>query len=234
MAQRRGAKLEKGTLVDYASASRIMKLFEGDMKAIRAEYSRQRSIIRKRVERMAAAGETHNITFGKFGNVRNQLPTVRSLTDAQVLEMLQATAGQIASGYRTATLSGIKMSRIDWQKQAAHDAKAAGDTETAEKLTARDLSAAQWDRIGRLMGMVTKVTANLSVGSDEVYTSVIQEVVGGGYEPNLFKTAQTIFDILDIQEDKDDKLAMESVKEKYTAKGTVRVSWKKARQKRGQ
>ena len=233
MAQRRGAKLEKGSLTDYASPARIMALFEGDMKAIRAAYSRHRSIIRKRVERMAAAGETHNITFGKFGNVRTQLPTVNSLTDAQVLEMLSATAGQIGGGYRSATLSGIKMSRIDWQREAARDAREAGDLETASKLTKRDMSASQWDRVGRLMGMVKKVTGAFSPGSGEQYSAVIQEVVGSGYQPNLFKLAQSIFDKFGIQEDTEGRLVMESVKEKYTAKGSVRISWQKVHKRRG-
>ena len=53
MAVKHTVNLAKGTqLVDYANPSRILRAFDNDMSRIRAEYSRQRSIIRKRIERM--------------------------------------------------------------------------------------------------------------------------------------------------------------------------------------
>ncbi len=231
MAQRRGARLEIGTLTDYASPSRILKLFGGDMAAIRTEYSRQRSIIRKRVERMAKAGETHNITFSKFGNVREQLPTVKSLTDAQVLEMLSATAGQLGGGYKTSTLSQIKQSRLDWQRAAKAEAEDMGDTATAEALS-KPLTSSQWEKVNRLMGMIRNVTGN-SVGSDYVKQEAIKQVVGGRSKESLLTKAARILDALGIDEDSSGNDALERVKSQFTARGTTRVSWAKAHQKRG-
>ncbi len=45
------------SLVDYASQDRILKAYNNNMKEIREDASRYRSIIRKRLDRMEAAGE---------------------------------------------------------------------------------------------------------------------------------------------------------------------------------
>ena len=228
--KRQGASLKKGSLVDYSSASRIMSLYGNDMAAIRAEYSRQRSIVRKRVERMAAAGETTNITFKKFGNVHEQLPTVRSLSDAQVLEMLTRTSRQLAGGYK-ATLSEIRQGRRDLQETIRQQAEDAGDEDLAQALD-KPLTPSQWEKVVRLMGMVQKVNGK-TWSSDIVLQSAMKVVLEGKRKESLLTKAARLLSDLGIDEDPSGKDALESVKEQFTAKGTTRVSWAKAHGKRG-
>ena len=101
---RKYAGFSKGTLADYASPSRIENLFNNSMKDIRAEASRMRSIIRKRMERMEIAGETTNRSFELFGDRKTSLPSINSMTDAQVKEFMSRAAQQIGGGHM-ATLS---------------------------------------------------------------------------------------------------------------------------------
>ena len=227
--KRQGASLKKGTLVDYSSASRITTLYGNDMAAIRTEYSRQRSIIRKRVERMAAAGETSNITYQKFGNVAEQLPTVRSLTDSQVLEMLTRTSGQIAGGYN-ATLSQVREARARATKDLRIEAEAAGDTELATFLS-KPMTPAQYRRIGRLTSMLREVALKIPTG--DVYSVAAKEVLGKDSKESLFDKAKRALKVLGIDEIEDGTLALERIKQQFTSKGTTRISWKRAHSRRG-
>lgn len=231
MAQRKYAGLTKGTIIDYASPSRIMDLYGGDMKAIRAEYSRERSIVRKRVERMEAAGETSNITFQKFGNVKEQLPTVKELSDSEVLDMLGEMARQIGGGYKSTTLSQIQESRKDWQETMRQQAEDMGDEDLAEALN-KPLTPKQFDNLRRMMGMIQKVVGKQQT-SDTVLQAALKQILKGGKKESLLTKAARALDELGIDETPDGGDALEVIKSQYTAKGTNRVSWQKAHGKRG-
>lgn len=230
MADRKLASLSKGTLVDYASPARIRSLFGDDMSKIRSEYSRQRSILRKRMERMEKAGETFNRAFERFGDVKTQLPTIRELTDQQVLEMLSRTAQQIGGGYQ-GTVSEIRASRKDAQEALKAQAESMGDEDLADALD-KPLTPRQYERMQRLMGMIQKMIGK-NYTSDEVRTAALKEVLNGKGKESLLTKASRALESLGFDTDNNGEMLAAKIKEQYTAKGTVRVSWSKAHGKRG-
>lgn len=233
MAKRQGATLARGTtFLDYASPARILAAFENDMRKIRAEYSRQRSIIRKRVERMEKAGEIYNPYYERFGRNRElSLPTVKTLSDADLLLMLSSTARGIAGGYQ-ATVSEIRESRADTLGALKAQAEAAGDEDLAEAL-AKGLSAKQLAQVGRIMGMIKRVVGKTE-DSNTVRETAMRVVLGKRKGESLLGMAARTMDLLGVGEDEEGNTGnLEALKERYTQKGTVRVSWKKAHSKRG-
>lgn len=94
MARRTAARLAPGTtIIDYASPTRILKAFGNDMKAIRAEASRERSIIRKRLERMKKAGETQNRFYQHYysGNYASRSQTKKqSVSTSDILNAMKS------------------------------------------------------------------------------------------------------------------------------------------------
>lgn len=229
MAQRKYAGLTKGTLIDYASPSRIMDLYGGDMKAIRADASRLRSIVRKRAERMEAAGETSNITYQKFG--KEGIPAINTLTDQQVLDLEGELARQIGAGFKTATLSGIQESNKDWQEAMKDQAETMGDEDLAEALQ-KPLTPKQIDNLKRMMGMIQKVVGKQQT-SDTVLQAALKQILKGGKKESLLTKAARALDELGIDETPEGGDALEAIKSQYTAKGTNRVSWQRAHGKRG-
>lgn len=235
------ARLPEGTtLLDFATPGAIMRAFEGDERRIRAEYSRQRSIVRKRVERMAAAGETENFVYRKYGDLKSALPTADRLSTRQMLDILTSTASTIGGGYQS-TLRDIKKRRqrlrrtIEEQEQK-EGAKA--KTRTKGKRTTEDesedegdggkLTDAQLRRIQKLMGM-TQFVLGKARDSGELLEMVTDTVRRGGSKRNLLSMASEILNAYGAAEPED----LEGLKSRFTAKGTMRVSWAKAHGKRG-
>lgn len=233
MAKRQGATLARGTtFLDYASPAKILAAFENDMRKIRAEYSRQRSIIRKRVERMEKAGEIYNPYYERYGRNRDlALPTVKNLSDADLLLMLSSTARGISGGYQ-ATVSEIRESRADTLGALKAQAEAAGDEDLAEALS-KGLSAKQLSQVGRIMGMIKRVVGKTE-DSDTVRQFAMRVVLGKRKGESLLSMAARTMDLLGVGDDEEGSPSnLEALKERYTTKGTVRVSWKKAHSKRG-
>ena len=227
------ARLPEGmTLLDFASPAAIMRAFEGDEKRIRAEYSRQRSIVRKRVERMAQAGETENFVFRKYGDLKTALPTADQLTTQQMLSILTNTGSTLAGGYQS-TLRDIKKRRktlrktIEEQQERRGKKSGAGAESGEEGDDGSTLTDAQLIKVQKLMGM-TQYALGKAMDSDEVLEKATEIVKKGGKQRNLLKMAAEILTHFDA--DIDD---LEGLQQRFTAKGTTRVSWSKAHGKRG-
>ena len=235
------ARLPEGTtLLDFASPGAIMRAFEGDERRIRAEYSRQRSIVRKRIERMAAAGETENFVYRKYGDLKSALPTADRLSTRQMLDILTSTASTIGGGYQS-TLRDIKKRRQRLRKtieEQEQKGEAKAKTRTKAKGTTEDegedegdggkLSDAQLRRIQKLMGM-TQFVLGKARDSGELLEMVTDTVRQGGGKRNLLSMAAEILNAYGAAEPED----LEGLKSRFTAQGTMRVSWAKAHGKRG-
>lgn len=233
------ARLPEGTtLLDFATPGAIMRAFEGDERRIRAEYSRQRSIVRKRVERMAAAGETENFVFRKYGDLRSALPTADKLSTRQMLDILTSTASTIGGGYQS-TLRDIKQRRQRLRKTIEEQQKGEAKAKTRRKgkATAEDeedegdggkLTDAQLRKIQKLMGM-TQFVLGKARDSGELLEMVTDTVRRGGSKRNLLSMAAEILNAYGAAEPED----LEGLKSRFTAKGTTRVAWSKAHGKRG-
>lgn len=233
MAKIKYAKLKKGTtLVDYATPTKIVSAFEGDFSAIREEYSRLRSIVRKRVERMEKAGETDNPTYQRYGNVKVQLPTVKELSDYQILQMLSNLAQQVGGGFKTATLSQIRETRNEWRDMLNEIAEDSGDEELKELLKSKKLTDARIKTMQRMLGMIQKVVGT-QLSSDEVIETTLKVVLSHESGTSLLQMAAEVINELGIDTDMHGKDALESLRERYTAEGTTRVNWAKAHKKRG-
>lgn len=234
---RKLASLEVGGFIDYASPARIMRLFNNDMSAIRKEYSRQRSIIRKRVERMEKAGLTHNKTFERFGDVKTQLPPVKSLSDRQLLEMISSTAHEIGAGYQNSTVSGIRQSRTQTISEIKDQAELYKDEELKQLLN-RDMTDRQYDRMLRVMGMVERVIGYYNTSVRKEAMNYVLET--GKSKRSLVEIAIDAITALGVptglQDDNPEKQRQNiraQVADKYNREGKVKVSYKKAHKKRG-
>ena len=234
------ARLPEGTtLLDFATPGAIMRAFEGDERRIRAEYSRQRSIVRKRIERMAAAGETENFVYRKYGDLKSALPTADRLSTRQMLDILTSTASTIGGGYQS-TLRDIKQRRQRLRKTIEEQQKGEAKAKTRRKVkaTAEDeeedegdggkLTDAQLRKIQKLMGM-TQFVLGKARDSGELLEMVTDTVRRGGGKRNLLSMASEILNAYGAAEPED----LEGLKSRFTAKGTMRVSWAKAHGKRG-
>jgi len=222
-----GARLPEGTfLTDFASVERVRAALGSDA-AIQAEYSRQRSIIRKRVERMAAAGETYNRLFKTFGNMEQALPTVKNLTTEQMAKLLGATSRAIAGGYQN-TMRSIRESRKSTANALRKQAEAAGDTALAEALT-KDPTPAQMEKIHRLMGMVERTLGKKLVDTNELLEDATRIVMTSKSKTSLLTMASQLMANQGFDEMED----LAALKDRFTARGTVRVSWSRAHGKRG-
>ena len=232
------ARLPEGmTLLDFASPAAIMRAFQGDEKRIRAEYSRQRSIVRKRVERMKAAGETDNFVFRKYGDLKQALPTAKQLTTRQMMEILTNTGSTIAGGYQS-TLSDIRQRRRklkktieEAQQQQREKAKGKKGVSAAAGEDGGDegeaLTDAQVKKVQQLMGM-TQFVLGKAQDSDTILEEATKIVKRGGKQRNLLTMAAEILTRFDA-----DVEDLEGLRSRFTAKGTTRVSWAKAHKGRG-
>ena len=222
-----GARLPEGKLlVDFASPARIRAAYENDERAIRAEYSRQRSIIRKRIERMEAAGETYNRTFQLYGDLKKALPSARGLTTDQMMKLMSGTAAQLGAGYQS-TVRDVKAGRRAAQETLRAAAEAMGDDDLSEKLS-KDLTPKQYAAVGRVMGMLKAFAPPGTIDTNEMWEATTLEVIKkGGSKRSLLAIANDVIGKLDLDVDISD------VADKYTTRGTIRVSWSKAHGKRG-
>lgn len=228
MATRRGATLAPGTtLPDYSSQERIQRAFGGDMAAIRREYSRQRSIIRKRVERLKAAGETHNHFYHKYSNLDEVLPSARGLSDQELMQAMARSAHGIGAGMQS-TVSEVRASREEQIAGLKADAEYYEDAELAQKLD-EGITAKQLEQIQRIMGMVQKVVGRVD-DSDTLRQEATKTVLFGDPHVTILSKAAQVINNLGLGDENIDAIA--ELKKIYTWKGTVRVSYKKAHAKR--
>jgi hypothetical protein len=227
MARRKGASLPAGlSITDFASPARVLHAL-GSPSAIQAEYSRQRSIIRKRIERMAAAGETANKFYNLFGNLREALPQVKNLTTEQMSKLLASTSRAIAGGYQ-ATLSEVRKSRHDVAAALRLEAEQEGDTQLAEVL-AKDPSPQQMDKIRRLMGMIQKTVGRKTLDSGDTMRMATLVVMTSKSKTSLLTMGAKVMQLLGV----DDADNLEALKDRFTAAGTTRVAWSRVHGSRG-
>lgn len=230
MATRKSATLAEGTtLYDYSSANRIKSAFGGNMSDIRAEYSRQRSIIRKRLDRMEKAGETYNKFYNLYKDRERMIPSLKGLTDAQVMKALSMTAQAIGGGY-VSTVSEIREHRDELRKRMYEEAEEFGDEELMEFLK-KPITPRQYGQIGRIMGMI-RTAVGQYVGSDDVYQEAMKVVLSDDGKTSLLTLANRVLENMMGAENVDTEMK-NAMKERYTARGTTRVSYKKAHGKRG-
>ena len=227
MPRQRGARLPEGmTILDFRSPSAIESKLTTDA-AIRAEYSRQRSIIRKRVERMKAAGETSNAFYRRFGDLEKAMPTAKGLSTKEMEMRMAASARAIGGGYQS-TLEQIKAARKASMERVRDEAKAAGDTATADFLD-KPLTPKQAEKVNRIWGIVKAIlgrSLGKSIGSGETDVKIHQLVLEGGRSV-LSMAAQVLSDYdADVQQ-------LETLRERFTTTGKTRVSWDRAHRGKG-
>ena len=232
MAVKHTVNLAKGTqLVDYANPSRILRAFDNDMSRIRAEYSRQRSIIRKRIERMEKAGEIHNDFYRRFGNMQEAIPSLKGLSNEQVMRAMSGTANALVGGYQT-TLKEIKEARLTAFEEFKAQAKKEGDKKLLQELETQGLSSQGYQDIRTLMGYLENAGVIKVKPSKSVYTSVIKAYYKKKENESLMDIASKVVKRLRL--DADTKSGMlEKIQSRSNAPGGKSVSFNEARRKRG-
>lgn len=232
MAVKHTVNLAKGTqLVDYANPSRILRAFDNDMSRIRAEYSRQRSIIRKRIERMEKAGEIHNDFYRRFGNMQEAIPLLNGLSNEQVMRAMSGTANALVGGYQT-TLKEIKEARLTAFEEFKAQAKKEGDKKLLQELETQGLSSQGYQDIRTLMGYLENAGVIKVKPSKSVYTSVIKAYYKKKDNESLMDIASKVVKRLRL--DADTKSGMlEKIQQRSNAPGGKSVSFNEARRKRG-
>lgn len=225
---RRGATLAPGTtLPDYSSQERIKRAFNDDMAAIRREYSRQRSIIRKRVERLEVAGEIYNPYYKKYSNLKEVLPSARSLSDQELMQAMARSAYGIGAGMQS-TVSEVRAARKEQIEGLKAEAKYYGDDDLAEELE-KGVTPKQLEQANKIMGMVQKVVGRVD-DSDTLRQAAIRVVLSGDRKESLLTKAAHVINDLGLGADSQDALA--DLKQIYTMRGTVRVSYKRSHGRR--
>lgn len=121
MPRPRRAGLAKNKLItDYSTdLSKMVKTF-GSEQAVADEYSRMRSILRKRAERMAKAGETDNAFYRHWGDVHTAMPTVKELRSqpggmSDMTRLMAKMAKTLQSPYAS-TVADLRKRRREQQK----------------------------------------------------------------------------------------------------------------------
>ena len=222
MARRSGAKLPKGTtVVDFRSEAAILAKLGSEAK-LRAEYSRQRSIIRKRIERMKEAGETTNQFYQRFGDLKRALPTAKGLSTSEMAKRMAATARAIGGGYQ-ATLTEVKTSRKAAMERVRREAEDVGDLETADFLS-KELTPKQAEKVGKVWAIVRAVmgkSIGKTLGSGDTDVKIHQVVIEGGQ--SVLGMASQVLTDFDA-----DIATLETIKERFTQTGKTRVAWAKA------
>lgn len=231
---RHTVNLAKGTqLTDYANPSRIMRAFDGDMSRIRAEYSRQRSIIRKRIERMEAAGEIHNDFYRRFGNMQEAIPSLKGLSNEQVMRAMSGTANALVGGYQT-TLKEIRQARQEAFEEFKAQAENAGDKKLVAELNKQGLTSEAYDNIKTLMGYMQNAGVIKFKPSKPVYDAVIKEYYKRKDGESLADVASKVVKKLRLRVSDDQRVEiMEKIQRGANTAGGKTVSFDKARKKRG-
>lgn len=222
-----GARLPDGTFVtDFSSVEKVMETLKTPA-AVSKEYSRQRSIIRKRVERLGAAGEVYNRLYETFGNVAESMPDARSLTTEQQAKLLGAMSRAIAGGYQN-TLREIRKSRREVLGAVRAQAEKAKDKELADFLS-KEPTPAQMSRIYAVADMVRKTIGAKTVGSGELFEKITEMVMVSTSKESLLTMAAQIIANSGMATVEN----LSNLKARFTKRGTERVAWKKAHKKRG-
>lgn len=218
------------SLVDYASQDRILKAYDNNMKAIREDASRYRNIIRKRLDRMEAAGETTNPYYNYYKDRETKLGTVRGMSDEEVMRILPTWAAGVSGAYQD-TLTAVKQARADLVESWRLYAEEEGDEDLADLLS--NPTPEQMAAIGKLMGMITYAVGvkGKLLDSATVYQEAMKAVLGNKKGSLLTKAANIINNMgLD---DSEDASGLSKMKEKYSWQGGVKVSYQKSHKKRG-
>lgn len=208
------------SVVDYSSYNALFTVL-GSEQAIRNEYSRMRSIIRKRVERMAAAGETHNWVYRNFGDMPQQLPSAIGKSTKELAQIMAAQARVLSGGYQS-TVREIRQSRKQAIRDIAKEAKEAGDIGFAEMI--KKITPQQYERAKRLMGMMQSAIGKAYQSSEEVWQDALKVSLSTNSKSNLLTEANKLLADYGL----DDVETLSSMKSRFTAKGTTRQSWKRA------
>ena len=219
------------SLIDYANPTRILKAYDNDIKAIREDYSRYRSIIRKRLDRMEQAGETYNPYYNYYKDRDESLPSARGLSDTKLMKRMASLAAGVSGAYQD-TVSEIRASRADALTAWKGVAEAENDEELASYLD--EITPEQLAEIGRIMGMITFAVGvkGKLLDSSGVYQEAMKAVLNQKNTKSLLSKAANIINDMGL-DDSDDTSALEKMKTKYNWHGEVKVSYKKAHQKRG-
>lgn len=222
MARSKSALKEGMTQMDFSSMKRIRAAFDNDEKAIRAEYGRMKDIINKRVDRLAAAGETRNNFYRIFG--RNPLPSAREMSTKEIM-LKMAPMARALSGSYASSLREIKSSRQEAKERLAQSARKAGDEEAAEEL--EDLSDADYEKIKIIMGMLDNVVRkNLtSKETEDAAYAALRKRKKGDSIKDMAKQALNELDLTPKQK----REALHSIDFRWTEKGRTKVNWKKIR-----
>ena len=214
------------TITDYASYARLKSAFGTDA-AIVSEYSRERSILRKRLERMEAAGETDNWLYKTFGNMKEDLPTARGMSAQQAAQMLASTARALG-GARSASLSEIRKSRAETKEVLAQQAEDADDEDFADAI--RKMTDKQWRKMTKVMGMVQRTVGARNLDSEKVMQEAAKIVLNTKGKTSVLTMAANVIANLGLD---DNTGNLEKLGQMFTKTGSTRVSWKKAHAKRG-
>lgn len=228
MATQRGkSNLAPGTTItDYASYARLQSAFGSDA-AIVSEYSRERSILRKRLERMEAAGETDNWLYRTFGDMKENLPTAKGMSAREAAQILASTARALG-GARNASLSEIRATRKEAREDLAVQAEEAEDFEFASAI--RGMTDKQWRKMTKVMGMVQRTVGARNLDSNELMQISAKIVLNAKPKMPILSMAANAIRELGLD---DDTANLEKLGAMFTKSGKTRVSWRKAHSKRG-
>ena len=221
--------LKSGTTVsDYMSQRALLRAF-GSESAVRTELSRLRSIVAKRTERMAAAGETENAFYQKFGGLRQKLPTVSGLSMREMAAWMKTFAHSMAGSKAASTLEEVRTRRKEGTERLIKQAEKAGDKTLVEDLK-KNPTVSQWKKIRKIMDMIYRIGGR-DIDSGLVFTLTMKTVLepNAGKKRNLLSLAADVMQRMEIDNVED----LEELRERFTSQGTTRVSWEKAHKKRG-
>lgn len=241
------------SLVDYASQDRILKAYNNNMKEIREDASRYRSIIRKRLDRMESAGEIYNPYYEFYKDREKTLASIKGMSDREVMRILPTWAAGVSGAYKD-TLGEVRQARQDtidtWSKVIAEAQKDEIQRKTAEAIEknveieldeddltdwgskVENITPEQLADVGRIMGMITHAVGikGKLLDSSSVYQDAMKAVLGKD-EHSLRTKAVNIIKSMGL--DDEDMSGIEKMKDKYNWQGRVKVSYQKSHKKRG-
>lgn len=225
MARTKSSLREGLTELDFSSQTRIRAAL-GDEKAIRAEYSRMRSIIRKRINELEKANVKRNWLYRTFGDMQKQLPTARGMSTRDMMKRMAPMARALSGSYKQTNLRDIRRTEAKTIKTIADQAKTAGQVADAKDIgTWTD---AEFEKFKILMGMIENV-----VGRQLSYDKGITAAVSAALQnrqpgQSLRDMAKKAVDLMGMSR-RAKQNAKHSLEFRWTAKGKTKVSWKNRR-----